>query len=69
MEVWPPPELVDAQNLRLEVEVEVAREGRQVKGGGAQDPEIRHHALVCSFVGGAKRIHSLVYADPNLPGL
>jgi hypothetical protein len=34
MEVWPPLELVDAQNLRFEAEV--AREGRHVKGGGAQ---------------------------------
>lgn len=35
LEVWPPLEVVDAQNLRLETEV--AREGRRVKGRGAQD--------------------------------
>lgn len=34
MEVWPSLELVDAQNLRLETEVD--REGRHVKGGCAQ---------------------------------
>lgn len=66
MEVWPSLELLDAQNLRLETEVD--REGRHVKGGCAQDPEIplKQHALVHLSVGGKRKIHSLPYADPNL---
>lgn len=41
MEVWPSLELVDAQNLRLETEVD--REGRHVKGGCAQCLRIFQH--------------------------